>query len=64
MENRSPALLTRDERETRSPFLAAVQAERERETAKGRTWQAWGIALLAIAMIVNLGMIAGFLARG
>ena len=62
MENRS--LLTHEMRETRSPFLAAVQAERQREFATSRRWRAFGVAFLVIGMIVNLGMIAGFLARG
>ena len=61
MENRSPALLSRHERETRSPFLASVQAEREREHAKARRWLPWGIALFAVAMAVNLCVIALFL---
>lgn len=61
MENRSPALLTRHERETRSPFLSSVQAERERELTKRRRWLPWGIALLAGAMAVNLAVIALFL---
>lgn len=61
MDNRSPARLTRTERETRSPFLVSVQAEQEREIANGRRWMPLGIALMAIAMAINLIVIALFL---
>lgn len=61
MENRSPALLSRNERTKRSPFLAAIQAEREREIAKARRWVPVGIVFFAVAMAINLIVIALFL---
>ena len=61
MENRSPARLTLIEREARSPFLASVQAERERESVKGRRWLKLAVAIVVLGMAANLTVIAAFL---